>query len=61
MQDPTLTGPLTADGTAVDTSRPRFRGETTTTGPLPYGASPAEVEQALLDLDILPMARPGTR
>ena len=59
VQDPTLTGPLTADGTAVDTSRPRFRGETTTTAPIAYGASPAEVEQALLDLDILPMARPA--
>lgn len=56
VQDPTLTGPLTADGTVVDQTKPRFSGERTTTGPIASAASAADVQAALMGLKVLPMA-----
>jgi hypothetical protein len=60
VTDPTLPSELTGDGTGadakVDTSVPHFPGEQTRTRPIPYGAGAAEVQRALLDLDVLPMA-----
>src|SRR4051794_6294918 len=56
LQDPTLMGALLGDSSGVDTSKPRFRGEDTTTAPIPFDASPAEVEAALMRLKVLPMA-----
>jgi hypothetical protein len=58
LREPTLVGPLTADGSAVDTAAARFRDEVTTTTAIPYGASAAEVQQALMRLRVLPMT-PG--
>ena len=56
LKDPTLVGPLTADETAVDTTKQRFRGERTTTDPLPWDATAQDVEAALMDLKVLPWA-----
>jgi hypothetical protein len=56
VEDPTLTGSLTADGSAVDRSAARFRGERTTTAPIPFDATAAQVQAALLRLKVLPMA-----
>lgn len=56
LQDPTLVGPLTADQKSVDTTKVRFRGERTTTDPLPWNATAADVQEALMGLKVLPWA-----
>ena len=56
LRDPTLYPVLNESGKAVDASRQRFRGESTTTDPIPFGASAQDVREALLSLNPLPMA-----
>ena len=56
LEDPTLYPVLARGGKAVDSTAPRFRGEVTTTAPIPYGATAAEVRAALLALKPLAMA-----
>ena len=57
LKDPTLMGVLKPDGSGVDTARPRFRGEVTTTDLIPFDATPQQVRDALMKLNVLPMAR----
>ena len=56
VKDPTLTGRLTGDGKAVDTTQRRFRSERTTTELLSPDATAQQVEDALMGLKVLPMA-----
>src|SRR3954454_11654261 len=57
LKDPTLMGVLKSDNSTVDTAKARFRGEVATTGPIPFDATPEQVQNALMDLNVLPMAK----
>jgi hypothetical protein len=57
LKDPTLMGVLKHDNSGVDTTKPRFPGEVTTTGLIAFDATPQQVQAALMDLDVLPMAK----
>ena len=56
LKDPTLVGPLTDAKTAIDVSKNRFRGERTTTDPLPWNATAADIQAALMGLKVLSWA-----